>query len=406
MVYKRGEMAKKAVRALVKPDILAWARESAGYTLEEVAASSGLSKVREWEAGELRPTINQLRALARKYRRPLAVFYLHERPDDFKPISDFRRPPGIGMIRMSPRLRLEIRDAQERRQIALDLLEETGEDLPPFSISATLRDDPETVGGKMRSYLRISEDRQMSWSDHRKAFNGWRELIEEAGVLVFQMEKIDTSEASGFALSDSKLPAIAVNRADTPARRTFSLLHELAHLLLAQSGVSGFDIDLTRPPENQKVEVWCNAVAAAALLPRRMLLAADVVRSHDGGNPVWEDRDIAALASAFGVSRVLIVRRLLTLSLTNEPFYRNKESEYAAGYAALLEDRRTSLRDNEFGGRNMPQEAFSLLGRNFIRLILMSYHNDQITLSDVSSYLNLKTKHVPHVEKTLLRRLA
>ena len=398
-------MAKKTVRALVKPEILIWARESAGFDLNEVAASSGLSKVPEWEAGELRPTINQLRILARKYRRPLAAFYLQEKPTGFQVISDFRRLPGDEMQRMSPQLHLQIRAAQERREIALDLLQEIGDNVPELSISATLDDDPEAIGTKVRSYLHITDMEQRAWQDNREAFNGWRMLIEKVGVLVFQMDTVDSDEASGFALSNTKLPVIAVNRADARSRRTFSLLHEFAHLLLAKSGVSEFYVDVDRPPEIQNVEVWCNAVAAAALFPRTMFLQEEVVQDHKKGNPIWTENDIKALANVFSMSRVSIVRRLLTLGLTNQRFYKAKEKEYAEEYANFLKRKKGSYEDKEFR-RNMPGEAFSLLGKNFIRMVLTPYHNDRITLRDVSAYLNLKTKHIPKVEQVLFGKVS
>ena len=399
-------MARKPVRALVKPEILIWARESAGYTLDEVAAGSGLAKAPQWESGELKPTINQLRILARKYKRPLAVFYLQEVPTDFQAISDFRRLHGGVLQRMTPQLHLQIRAAQERREIALDLLEEVGEEVPELSVSANLGEDPEIVGANVRRHLRITDANQRAWRDKREAFNGWRSLIEESGVLVFQMDKVDTNEASGFALSETRLPAIAVNRADTPSRRTFSLMHEFAHLLLAKSGVSEFYIDVTRPPETEQVEIWCNAVAAATLLPRETFQSQNVVRAQEPNNSFWTEESIDLLASVFSTSKVSIVRRLLTLGLTDQAFYRTKETEYANDYAAHLERKKASYADREFGGRNMPNEAFSLLGRNFIRTVLAPYHSERITLRDASEYLNLKTRHIPKVAEILLNEVA
>lgn len=398
-------MARKTVRALVKPEILTWARESAGFDLSEVEAASGLSKVREWESGETRPTINQLRTLARKYKRPLAVFYLQERPTDFQVISDFRRLPGEGLRRISPHLHLQIRAAQERREIALELLAEVGDDVPALNISATLNDDPEAVGAKVRAFLRVSEAAQRGWRDNREAFNAWRAHIEAAGVLVFQMDKVETGEASGFALAEKQLPVIAVNRADVPSRRAFSLLHEFAHLLLTESAVSEFYIDVTRPPEEQRIEVWCNAVAAATLFPRAMFLGEDVVKAHRSGARVWSEEEIGRLADVFSMSKVSIVRRLLTLGLTDARFYRQKEREYAEAYADYLKTKKAQDKDKDFGGRNMPVEALSLLGRNYVRMVLAPYHSDRITLRDVSAYLNLKTRHIPKVEQVLLSEM-
>lgn len=398
-------MARKTVRALVKPEILTWARESAGFDLSEVEAASGLSMVRGWESGETRPTINQLRTLARKYKRPLAVFYLQERPTDFLAISDFRRQPGEGLRRISPHLHLQIRAAQERREIALELLAEVGDDVPALNISATLNDDPEAVGAKVRAFLRVTEAAQRGWRDNREAFSAWRAHIEAAGVLVFQLDKVDTGEASGFALAEKQLPVISVNRADVPSRRTFSLLHEFAHLLLTESGVSEFYIDVTRPPEEQRIEVWCNAVAAATLFPRAMFLGEDVVKAHRSGARIWSEEEIGKLADVFSMSKVSIVRRLLTLGLTDAHFYKQKELEYSDAYADYLKTKKAQDKDKDFGGRNMPVEALSLLGRNFVRMVLAPYHSDRITLRDVSAYLNLKTRHISKVEQVLLSEM-
>jgi Zn-dependent peptidase ImmA (M78 family) len=400
-------MPKKIVRALVKPEILIWARESAGFTLEEVESASGLSKIREWEkSGDVQPTINQLRTLARKYKRPLAVFYLQERPTDFQVISDLRRLPGEGMRRISPQLHLQIRAAQERREIALDLLEEVGDEVPELPLSATLDDDPKTLGAKVRALLRVTEAAQRGWRDNREAFNAWRAHIEAAGVLVFQMDKVGTNEASGFALSETKLPVIAVNRADVLSRRTFSLLHEFAHLILSASGVSEFYIDVERPPEEQQIEVWCNAVAAATLFPKKMFLGEAVIKAHAEAKRIWSEDEIDKLADIFSMSKVSIVRRLLTLGLTDRRFYKQKEQEYADAYAEYLKRKKARDSKKEFGGRNMPNEALSLLGRNYIRMVLAPYHSDRITLRDVSAYLNLKTRHIPKVEQVLLSELA
>ena len=53
-----------------------------------------LQRLEDWEGGVGRPTIKQLRRLGQLYKRPIAVFYLDEKPIDFQPLRDFRRIPG------------------------------------------------------------------------------------------------------------------------------------------------------------------------------------------------------------------------------------------------------------------------------------------------------------------------
>jgi len=85
-----------SVKAKVKPELLRWARESAGYSVTEAArklSKLAPERLEQWESGEDQPTIAQLRHMARVYRRPLSVFYLPEVPM-FPVMHDFRRLPG------------------------------------------------------------------------------------------------------------------------------------------------------------------------------------------------------------------------------------------------------------------------------------------------------------------------
>ena len=143
------------------------------------------------------------------------------------------------------------------------------------------------------------------------------------------MGRISPDEVSGFAISEDILPVIAISRKRTPFnRRTFSLLHEFSHLMLRQSGVSDLDVDASRPPEDQRVEVSCNHVAAATLMPRERFLAEDILQWRSG-RAEWDDREIEELAKVYSVSREAVVRRLVTFDRTSASFYRRKRNQYA-----------------------------------------------------------------------------
>lgn len=251
----------RSVRAKVKPALLVWARESAGYTVPEAAKRLAVSeeKVTAWEEGESSPTIGQLQSMAAAYKRPLSAFYLQVVPKTFMVMRDFRRLPGSGLRRIGPELAQEIRMAQQRRQLALELHEEAGTKVPRFRLSASMEESPEDVGERIRHALRVTVREQTEWRRDRQgyaAFNSWRGKIERLGVLVFQATRVSTQEVSGFSIAEPVLPVIVVSQADTPpTRRTFSLLHEFAHLLLRMSGVSDLEVDAARPrrPEGRGV---------------------------------------------------------------------------------------------------------------------------------------------------------
>jgi Zn-dependent peptidase ImmA (M78 family)/transcriptional regulator with XRE-family HTH domain len=392
----------KKTKATVKGSVLAWARASAGYNAPEAAHKLGVEvdQLEAWEADQDHPSIPQLRKVASLYRRPLAVFYLPDPPVSFQAMSDFRRLPDAGPGRFSPGLTQEIRSAHQRRELALEMLDELGERAPAFSLTAALNDSPETVARTIREALGITHQLQSHWRDPLAAFRAWRSRIERQGVLVFQASRIESGEASGFAYWAEPLPFMVVNTKDTYPRRVFSLLHELAHLTLHQSGVSDLDAEGPRRQDAEGIEVFCNQVAATTLMPRDVFLAEPIVSDRGVGQHDWSDDAIKALADTFSVSREAIVRRLVTFGRASEAFYGRKREQYAREFAVLKQRQKEKIEGKTIP-RNMPRETIATYGPSFVRMVLDNYHADRITLSDVSGYLGMKVRHLPGIEQSV-----
>ena len=255
-----------------------------------------------------------------------------------------------------------------------------------------MSDSPDAVAAQIRNWLGISLTEQHAWREDRLGYNAWRQRIEDLGVLVFQLTGVGVKEARGFAIAKRPLPAIAVNGRDAYSARSFSLIHELSHVLLGESSISDFsDVNAseTRLPDAERIEVFCNAVAAATLLPREALLNHALVRAHTGGG--WSDDDLQELARAFAVSEEAVVRRLLTLGKATAAFYKEKRRQYEELAAALAGKKR--------GGRATPsQKALGRLGTGYARVILQAYYRQRLTLADVSAYLNVKLPWVSKIE--------
>jgi Zn-dependent peptidase ImmA (M78 family)/transcriptional regulator with XRE-family HTH domain len=392
------------IKASSTSALITWARETAGFSIAEAAEKLGVSEdqLKDWESNDPRdpPSIPQLRKTAAMFRRPLAVFFLSEAPTRFQVLRDLRRLPGTGLRHFSPTLQMEIRASSERRELATDLAADLEEPIKRFELEAKITDDPEAVGQKIRTSLGVTDDLQFRWKDvdGRTSFNAWRTRIEELDVLVFQTTSVATEEASGFAITAKELPVIAVNRKDPLTRRTFSLLHEFTHLMIRVSGVSELETDLARPPEDQKIEIFCNQVAAAALIPKESLLSQTIVIGRGPKSAAWKDDEISDLARLYGVSREALLRRLLTFERTTQEFYSLKRAQYNAEYHAARKREKEQGQQREMK-RNMPQETVSNFGRPFVRMLLDNYHQDRLSLSALSGFLNLKVKHVPKLEK-------
>ena len=110
--------------------------------------------------------------------------------------------------------------------------------------------------------------------------------------------KLDVDEFRGFTLADKYAPLIFINAADSKAAQMFTLVHELAHLWLGESGIS--DIEAGRIPD-KKNEEWCNKVAAELLMP-----ISATREAFQKETPVREE--IQRLAKLFKVSSLVVVR--------------------------------------------------------------------------------------------------
>jgi Zn-dependent peptidase ImmA (M78 family) len=308
-------------------------------------------------------------------------------------MHDFRRLPGKVAGTLSPELRLEIRKAAGRREVALELREDLN--LPPraFSLTAELEEDPEVVGTRIRQALEVTAATQFAWRYGYESFNRWRTRVERLDVLVCQMTQVPPGESRGFSMSEQLLPVLCLNIKDPPQARCFSIMHELTHVMLRSGGLCDFDDHTARPPEDLAAERFSNRVAAATLMPAEAVVAESVVRSHSRGS-AWTDDDIGTEAARFGVSREAFVRRLLTLGLVTEEFYGRKRRQYEA--------ERDRLQESRTEGFAPPDRiALSAAGPSFARIVLESFYQERITASDVADFLDVRLKHLHKIEAAL-----
>lgn len=351
-----------------------------------------VERVRAWEAGEERPSLAQLRNFAGATKRPLAVFYLSEPPRTFDALHDFRAgTTGVPRPTMTPSLAFEIRRAYDRREWALELTSDLQAAPIDFEVRVSLKDDPETAARRLRTALGVRTDQQSQWRVDHEAFREWRGLLEKAGILTFQASGIDLDEARGFSISLRPLPAVVANIKDAYRGRIFTLLHELAHIALNESGICDLD-DNQRRNASAAAEAFCNRVAGAMLFPKDDLLATVELRNHRASDMTWSDAEIQSLSRKFGGSREALLVRLLSLGRTSDKFYYKKRDEYRLEYAKWREQRKEGF---------APPHVVSLssAGPLFTSLVIENFNREHITASDVSDYLQVRVKHLPEIQR-------
>ena len=101
-----------------------------------------------------------------------------------------------------------------------------------------------------------------------------------SGSAGFQATDVEIAEARGFSIAERPLPAVVVNIKDSVYGRIFTLIHEFTHVLLNRGGIC--DVDEGADNDHEDVEIFCNHVAGATLVPRDVLLRSEHVAGKRG----------------------------------------------------------------------------------------------------------------------------
>jgi Zn-dependent peptidase ImmA (M78 family)/transcriptional regulator with XRE-family HTH domain len=330
----------------IAPEILIWARETAGLSVDAAAKKLGVSahRLTEFEQGVREPTRNQIVAMSKRYYRPLVAFYLSKRPDDSERPQDFRSLPDHPSPGAEALVSALVRDVLSRQRLVKSALEELEEDKPLLFVgSAQIASGSDQVVKSLQNLLGVARQDFRAQRTVDEAFSLLRSAAEKAGVFVLLMGNLGTHHTDidvqvfrGFALADSIAPFVVINEKDSRAAWSFTLLHELVHILLGDTGISGYD-------GKAEVEKFCDTVAAQFLLERSELSEIGLV---DRPNTRTLGERISTFSGARNLSRKMVAYNLLRADLIGGKLYR----ELAAIFDS--ERKRRKEEDDREGGPN------------------------------------------------------
>ncbi|MDP2155636.1 MAG: XRE family transcriptional regulator [Sulfuricella sp.] len=391
-------MMKSEAVTGVQPAVIRWARESIGMSIEDVASrlKKPVDVVSSWEQeGGGAPTYIQLETLAYEvYKRPLAVFFLPEPPDEKRPSHEFRTLPAAELTTLWVDTHFHIRKAHAYQVSLKDLYSDTNP--APIKIweqiSLSLQKSPKVQAENVRELLGIGIEEQAHWDSDEEALRKWRQAIEDMGVFVFK-DAFKQKSISGFCLQDSKFPVIYLNNSTAKTRQIFSLLHELSHLLFHMNGLSKFDqgyID-NLPVNERRIEVFCNAVAAEILIPSTDF--DNQIRQLPENAEKAPEAIYGVLAKRYGVSREVILRRFLDLGRVEQKFYEAKAAEW------------TKQKKTKPGGDWYLSKGAYLSDR-FLREVFSRHYRQELSVEQASDFLGIKAKNLAGLEQLVLKRSA
>ena len=360
----------------INRDRIRWCANERGVSLDDVAIEAGvplkaLTNLMDDGTGL---TFSQLRKLADYFGRG-ALFFLDEGPVDEERVHTIQyRTLTNQKPELSHAIRKLIERVERQRELYLALREDLhAEDYPVFRQIDVQADQPAAAAATVRTWLRLGQ---------ANTFDVYRAAVEAKGILVFRSngyagrwQTAKDSPILGFSLYSDLCPVVVVRKARSEAQQTFTLMHELGHLMLHRT--SSID-DAADMHSRVGQEREANAFAGHLLVPD-----AHLAQIRDDERPVAVehfDTWLAAYRHGWGVSGEVILRRLLDAGrLPQERYiaYRN----YVQGL---------SFEDDESGGSRAyrHREPKHIFGNMFVKTVLSAFGARRITATKACSYLD------------------
>jgi Zn-dependent peptidase ImmA (M78 family) len=351
-----------------------------------------VEEIEAWETGEAFPSYPQLEKLAYQiYKRPLAVFFLPAPPEEASPTQEFRTLPTDELLTLGVDTHLHIRRAHAFQLALKELFGalNPSEHCIWHGLSLSRAHSVADQAAAIRGYLGIALEEQVRWKDEDHALKKWRKAIEDKGVFIFK-ESFEQKDISGFCLVDDQFPVVYLNNSTTKTRQIFSLLHELAHLLLSVNGLSKFDQRYVErlPDEEKKIEQFCNAIAAETLIPspdfqiQARQFPADIER--------MSEQQFSDLAARYGVSREAVLRRFLDQGRVTATFYEQKSKAWAA-------QQKKGTGGDWYASKN------AYLSDRFAKEVVSRHYKNQLSVEQAADLLGIKPKNFAGLEQRILQ---
>ncbi len=384
----------------VNPEILVWARETAGLTQEAAARKLGFQsstrstsaeKLAIIEGGQREPSRTQLIKMAEHYRRPLLAFYLSKPPVQEDRGLDFRTTSAVHSTVDDALLDALIRDTRARQSMVRSLLEDEEEGESLLFVGSHWVDDGQVeVLKSLKDLLGVELHEYRGQDSPSAAFDLLRAKAERAGVFVLikgdlgnYHTAISTAVFRGFSIADDVAPFIVINDQDARSAWSFTLLHEMVHLLLGQTGVGSSSVD----DDNER---FCDRVAGEFLLPSQELKGLALNGSSDLGAI---SKQLDTIACERHLSRTMVAYNAYMAGRISQETLEELRSDYYQQWRAQREHERAQARERE-GGPSYYVVRRHRLGRRTIDFVRRMMASDALSTSKAARILGVRPRQV------------
>lgn len=384
----------------VNPDILRWARETAGLSPEDAVRHLDMKDARgisakdrliALEKGDDLPSESMLDKMAKRYHRPLLAFYLRQIPPKGDRGEDFRKlPESVDRIQEGI-VDAVVRNIRVRQGLVRGGLEVAGEAVTlPFIGSMQREDGVHAVAESIGEVLDFDRNSYWNKPDLRSAFAYLRARAENSGIFVILVDNLGSRHTAisvdafrGFASADDIAPFVAINANDSPGAWSFTLAHELAHLWVGSSGLSGSNADIG-------IEKFCNDVSGEFLLSHDEALGLDIFETTPFEEAITRIADFARSRNVSNTMVAYMLHRAEAFSFSR--FQRFKMAYRKAHLARKEADK------NRTTGKKVGPSYFSIrkhrVGVPLIRLVDQLLHEGNISVTKAGMVLGVGAQNV------------
>lgn len=384
------------VVALINKETLAYICNRKGISNSFIVDRTKLNadKVALWvdASDPTLPTIKQAKSIANCMHVPFAGLYMN--PSDIP----LKQIPSVKNMRTmygtynedNSALNIAMIDLLLERDFLVSARTEFEQDIPVFAPCIPHSTDPIEWANSIRSQFEISIEKQYKCSSSRQFYVYLRNQIENKGVFIQCFTDVPLECARGFALYESTLPVIGVNDDDRPPAKSFTIIHELVHLMKRESSLCN---DMTNTSQTLNEEVFCNAVAGELLVPERVL---NIMLKNGQYVPPYSKDDIMQISKHFSVSRDVIIRRLLDLNEIDQLEYETYASLFRREVEKEHEEQREARKNGMTVGipRNISRETIDRTSPSISRVLYYGFGEEYYSKQDIARHLGIDQKHV------------
>lgn len=363
------------VNVPINPVLLSWAMETSQLKPQDIAKVTRRTPetVMGWLEGSTQPTKTDVQKFGKLLGRSSHFFLLNYIPEDAAISPKFRKSVRGESGEPAKELASVRRANRYQRVIRSAVANEMTVKLPARVASA------EAYAQIMRDFLGWdTRAKQIDATSKSATFRNLRTTLESAGLSVVYLQ-MGEDNCRGFSLPDPHAPLIAINASyKSPALKSFTVLHELAHIAAGESSICRF--------EDTTEERWCDSFAAAFLLPDSEVRSYFATKKWHDVQVHELDTKVRLVAQRFRSSWTSAAIRLRDLGLAgqavvDEVFSRNYDMAELPGFA-------------RGGGRRTPAIRLDEFGETYARAVLSLNASERLSEYDTQKYLNVDRKQL------------